>query len=67
MRPAPRCSVIIPTYNRAELLRLTLESLARQTLPPGDFGRPTPAPPWPSPSATACSCGGSSRKTGAGG
>jgi glycosyltransferase involved in cell wall biosynthesis len=37
MSPVPRCSVIIPTYNRAELLRLTLESLARQDLPRDDF------------------------------
>jgi glycosyltransferase involved in cell wall biosynthesis len=28
----PKCSVIIPTYNRMELLRYTLESLANQTL-----------------------------------
>ncbi|MDW5328810.1 glycosyltransferase [Plantactinospora sp. KLBMP9567] len=30
---APRISVIVPTYNRAEDLRLTLESLCGQTLP----------------------------------
>ncbi|MEO3812583.1 glycosyltransferase [Sphaerisporangium sp. B11E5] len=34
---APRCSVIVPTYNRARLLRLTLDSLVRQTLPPRSF------------------------------
>ncbi|MFC6083114.1 glycosyltransferase [Sphaerisporangium aureirubrum] len=33
----PRCSVVVPTYNRSRLLRLTLNSLARQTLPPGSF------------------------------
>ncbi|HEX4832142.1 MAG TPA: glycosyltransferase [Trebonia sp.] len=32
-----KCSVIIPTYNRAVLLGHTLESLARQSLPPGQF------------------------------
>jgi glycosyltransferase involved in cell wall biosynthesis len=32
-----RCSVVIPTYNRAELLRRTLESLARQDLPKAAF------------------------------
>lgn len=32
-----RCSVIVPTYNRAPLLRHTLESLARQRLPDGRF------------------------------
>ncbi|MCR8645165.1 glycosyltransferase [Paenibacillus sp. N1-5-1-14] len=32
-----RASVIVPTYNRAELLRLTLRSLACQTLPHTDF------------------------------
>jgi glycosyltransferase involved in cell wall biosynthesis len=32
-----RCSVVIPTYNRAELLRRTLDSLTRQDLPPADF------------------------------
>ena len=31
------CSVIIPTYNRAELLRRTLDSLTAQTLPTADF------------------------------
>jgi glycosyltransferase involved in cell wall biosynthesis len=29
----PRCSVVIPTYNRAELLRRTLDSLSAQDLP----------------------------------
>lgn len=33
----PLCSVIIPTYNRERLLRLTLESLTRQTLPLDSF------------------------------
>ncbi|GAA0402008.1 glycosyl transferase [Acrocarpospora corrugata] len=32
-----KCSVVIPTYNREELLRHTLNSLTRQTLPAGDF------------------------------
>jgi glycosyltransferase involved in cell wall biosynthesis len=31
------CSVVIPTYNRAELLRRTLDSLIGQTLRPADF------------------------------
>lgn len=31
------CSVIIPTYNRVDMLRDTLESLARQSLPTSDF------------------------------
>lgn len=33
----PRISVVIPTYNRAELLRRTLDSLTDQTLPPDDI------------------------------
>ena len=33
----PLISVIIPTFNRAELLRLSLGSLTRQTLPKKDF------------------------------
>jgi GT2 family glycosyltransferase/acyl carrier protein len=33
----PACSVIIPTYNRAELLRRTLDSLVRQDLPRAQF------------------------------
>ncbi|HST47691.1 glycosyltransferase [Jatrophihabitans sp.] len=33
----PACSVIIPTYNRAGLLRRTLDSLVAQTLPRADF------------------------------
>ncbi|WP_158841715.1 glycosyltransferase [Saccharothrix deserti] len=33
----PRISVVIPTYNRAELLRRTLDSLTDQTLPPDDY------------------------------
>lgn len=32
-----RCSVVIPTYNRVDLLRLTLDALARQTLPTAEF------------------------------
>lgn len=32
-----RCSVVIPTYNRAELLRRTLDSLAAQDLPRSAF------------------------------
>jgi glycosyltransferase involved in cell wall biosynthesis len=32
-----RCSVVIPTYNRERLLRYTLQSLARQTLPADQF------------------------------
>jgi glycosyltransferase involved in cell wall biosynthesis len=32
-----RCSVVIPTYNRAELLRRTLDSLISQDLPGTDF------------------------------
>ncbi|HEX4729495.1 MAG TPA: glycosyltransferase, partial [Jatrophihabitans sp.] len=32
-----RCSVIIPTYNRADLLAYTLDSLVRQDLPGSDF------------------------------
>ena len=31
------CSVVIPTYNRAELLRRTLDSLVAQDLPGADF------------------------------
>jgi glycosyltransferase involved in cell wall biosynthesis len=37
MATAPACSVIIPTYNRAELLRRTLDSLVRQDLPKAAF------------------------------
>ncbi|AEB46887.1 MULTISPECIES: glycosyltransferase [Micromonospora] len=33
----PKCSVVISTYNRRELLRRTLDSLTRQTLPRTDF------------------------------
>ncbi len=33
----PRVSVVIPTYNRCEMLRTTLEHLTRQQLPPGEF------------------------------
>jgi len=31
------CSVVVPTYNRRELLRHTLDALARQTLDPAAF------------------------------
>jgi glycosyltransferase involved in cell wall biosynthesis len=34
---SPACSVIIPTYNRAELLRRTLDSLVRQDLSRAEF------------------------------
>jgi GT2 family glycosyltransferase len=34
---APRISVIVPTYNRCEQLRRTLESLAAQRFPAGEF------------------------------
>jgi glycosyltransferase involved in cell wall biosynthesis len=37
MTDSLNCSVIIPTYNRAELLRCTLDSLVRQTLPVDRF------------------------------
>jgi len=37
MPSTPACSVVIPTYNRAELLRRTLDSLTRQDLPRADF------------------------------
>ena len=33
----PACSVIIPTYNRSGLLRRTLDSLTRQSLPATEF------------------------------
>lgn len=33
----PRISVVVPTYNRAEGLRLTLQSLCLQTLPADEF------------------------------
>jgi glycosyltransferase involved in cell wall biosynthesis len=36
-RKPPQCSVVIPTYNRVELLRYTLESLTKQRLPLGSF------------------------------
>jgi glycosyltransferase involved in cell wall biosynthesis len=32
-----KCSVVVPTYNRVELLRYTLDSLTRQDLPKEDF------------------------------
>ena len=34
---APSCSVVIPTYNRVELLRRTLDSLVTQRLPSSEF------------------------------
>ena len=37
MDNSPRCSVVIPTYNRVELLRYTLDSLTRQSLPTTQF------------------------------
>ncbi|HEX8304539.1 MAG TPA: glycosyltransferase [Jatrophihabitans sp.] len=37
MTTVPACSVIIPTYNRADLLARTLDSLVRQDLPAADF------------------------------
>ena len=37
MTTVPACSVIIPTYNRAELLARTLDSLVRQDLPRSEF------------------------------
>ncbi|WP_063752603.1 glycosyltransferase [Streptomyces sp. NRRL S-350] len=36
MTALPACTVIVPTYNRSELLRHTLDSLARQRLAPGE-------------------------------
>ncbi|WP_376087311.1 glycosyltransferase family 2 protein [Roseomonas sp. CCTCC AB2023176] len=32
----PRFSVVMPAYNRADLIRITLESILAQTLPPGE-------------------------------
>ncbi|MGX6601649.1 glycosyltransferase [Micromonosporaceae bacterium Da 78-11] len=37
MPAQPRCTVIVPTYNRAELLRHTLDSLVQQTMPAAEF------------------------------
>ena len=37
VRKSPQCSVVIPTYNRVELLRHTLESLTKQRLPVESF------------------------------
>lgn len=37
MTEAPRCTVVIPTYNREGLLHGTLDSLTRQTLPADRF------------------------------
>lgn len=33
----PRVSVVIPTYNRCDMLRTSLEHLTRQQLPPSEF------------------------------
>ncbi|MFE0457840.1 glycosyltransferase [Kitasatospora sp. NPDC058965] len=37
MSERPMCTVIVPTYNRADLLEHTLFSLARQSVPTSDF------------------------------
>lgn len=37
MANSRRCSVVIPTYNRADLLAYTLDSLTRQSLPTDGF------------------------------
>lgn len=37
MADKPRISVVIATYNRSSVLQVTLERLAAQTIPPGDF------------------------------
>nr|WTA64406.1 glycosyltransferase [Micromonospora sp. NBC_00855] len=37
MSEAPRCTVVIPTYNRSALLRHSLESLTRQRMPADQF------------------------------
>jgi glycosyltransferase involved in cell wall biosynthesis len=34
---SPKLSIVIPTYNRHEMLRQALESLAGQDVPPGEF------------------------------
>ena len=34
---SPSLSIVIPTYNRAELLRLTLDSIVRQNIDPADI------------------------------
>src|SRR5437764_3267862 len=34
---SPKLSIVIPTYNRREMLRQALESLAGQDVPPGEF------------------------------
>ncbi len=36
MSTPPACTVVVPTYNRTDLLRLTLDSLCRQRLPTGE-------------------------------
>ncbi|MFN7806915.1 MAG: glycosyltransferase, partial [Planctomycetaceae bacterium] len=35
--PAPKYSIIIPTFNRRDVIVGTLESLRRMTAPPGGF------------------------------
>ncbi|MBM7083813.1 glycosyltransferase [Micromonospora humidisoli] len=37
MSDVPRCTVVIPTYNRSDLLRHSLESLTRQRMPADEF------------------------------
>ena len=37
VRGNPLCTVIVPTYNRADLLRHTLDSLVRQKMPQGSY------------------------------
>lgn len=37
MSDIPKISVVMATYNRAETLKMTLDHLARQTLPPADY------------------------------
>ena len=48
--PLPAISVVIPAYNRPDLLRETVATILAQTLPPSeilvvDDGSPTPLPP----------------------
>jgi glycosyltransferase involved in cell wall biosynthesis len=35
--PAPKYSIIIPTFNRRDVIRGTLEALARLNAPPGGY------------------------------
>ncbi|TDB74356.1 glycosyltransferase family 2 protein, partial [Micromonospora sp. KC723] len=37
MSDAPRCTVVVSTYNRSALLRHTLDSLTRQRMPADQF------------------------------